>query len=282
MTMTCSDLKTSIAEYLEDQLQVSVFRDDCVLTLPIKTLDGRWVSVYVEQPLENSFLVHDGSKTDSELFSQGVKMTEIDKEMNEAIAAKYGVAIKDRMLQRLCRGNELSEAILAVGQCAAMLTTQLIWTPIELEEDRVSRDVAAALTSWKPSDVRIDENVELEGKSEKHRIHFVARKATRRTAINILSSRRGRSLDRARDYDYAWLDIERKSQDVKAWGRLAVIPSVEMWSTRALGIVKDASNDTIALPSDREAELRERIPEAMTRLTSPDFSPGNKTPFTLE
>jgi len=280
MRLICSDVKHSVAEYLEDQLQVSVFKNDCILTLPIKTLDGRWVSVFVES-LDNHFLVHDGSKTDSELFSQGVKMTDIDKEMNTAIAEKYGLIIKDRTLQRLCRLDELTEAILSVGQCAAMLTTQLIWTPIELDEDRIYKDVDAALALWQTPDVRIEKEVMVEGRSEKHLLNFVARKAGYKTAVNVLSSRRGRSLEKARDYDYAWMDLERSPNEYRRCGRLAVIPNAETWSDRALGIVKGAAHDTIALPTDRESELKERIPESMSKLNSSSFSFENKTPFSL-
>jgi hypothetical protein len=239
--------------------------------------------VFVEEALEGSFLVHDGSKTDSELFSQGVKMTDADAEMNAAIAARYGVNIQDRILQRICRRDELSEAIIAVGQCAAMLTTQLVWAPIELDEGRVSRDVAAALTAWRRPDVYIDENVEIEGTSGKHIVTFVVRKATRKTAIDVLSAGRGRSVQKARDYDYAWLDVKRRSKEsYEGYGRLAVIAGAETWTNKALGIVKQASHDTIALPSEREAELGERIPEAMSRFTSPDFSPENVRPFALD
>jgi hypothetical protein len=142
--------------------------------------------------------------------------------------------------------------------------------------------VGAALTDWKPSDVLIDKNVEVEGRTEKYILDFVARKATSKTAINVLLSRRGRSLEKAKRYDYAWLDIERSSSEYRSYGRLAVIPSVETWTPKALGIVKDASHDTIALPSDREAEFRERIPEAMARLTSPGFSLEDRPPFALE
>jgi hypothetical protein len=281
--LVCSEIKSSTARYLEGQLLISGRPDDaCVITLPIKTLDGRWVSVIVEQKLEDSFRVHDGGKTDSELFSQGVKMTDADEETHAAIAAEYGVSIGDRIIQKVCRRADLSEAIMAVGQCAAMMTSQLLWARVELEEDRVCRDVAAALTLWKPADVRIDENVSLEGRRYKHVVHFVAHKSTQNTAVDVLSSRRGRSLEKAKDYDYAWMDMERRSNEYRAWGRLAVIPSMETWSPKALGIVRDASHDTIALPTDRESELRERIPEAMSRLTSPGFSPKEKTPFSLD
>lgn len=281
MRPICSDVKHSVAKYLEEQLHVSPFKNDCILTLPIKTLDGRWVSVFVEQSLDNSFLVHDGGKTDSELFSQGVKMTDVDSEMNAAIAAKYGAIIKDRMLQRLCRHSELAEAILSVGQCAAVLATQLIWTPIELEENRAYREVDAALARWQPADASIEKDVKVEGISEKHTLNFVARRGKYTTAINVLSSRRGRSLEKARDYDYSWLDMERSPNEYRACGRLAVIPNAETWSDKALGIVKGASHDTIALPTDREEELRERIPESVSKLNSPAFLFEKKTPFSL-
>jgi hypothetical protein len=282
--LACSEITTSMTKYLEDQLLISTRPNNaCVLTLPIKTLDGRSVSVIVEQTFEDAFIVHDGGKTDSELFSQGVKMNDSDDQTHAAIAAKYEVSIRDRMIQKVCRRVELNEAILTVGQCAAMMTSQLLWSSVEIEDDRVYRDVSAALTLWKPADVHIDEKVTLNGTKEQHTVGFVVvlESAHRMAAVDVLLSSRARALDRARKYDYTWMDMERKSPEYRNWARLAIIPSVEAWSPKALEIIRSSANEAIVLPSDQEATLNERISESMAKLAGPGFSPGERAPFAL-
>ena len=276
--LDCSDIKTSMAKYLEDQLLLSKRANHtCVLTLPIKTFDGRWVSVIVEQKFDDSFLVHDGGKTDSELFSQGVKMNAADEETHAAIAAKYEVSIGDRLIQKVCHRAELNEG------CAAMMTSQLLWSPIEIEIDRIYRDVSAALTLWKPPDTRITEKVILDGTKEQHTVGFVvARKSARSTAaIDVLSSSRGHALEKARKYDYTWMDMERKSEEYRGWARLAIIPSVEGWTSKALEIIRNSANDAIALNSDEEGSLGGLVSESIEKLTGPGFSPGNRAAFSL-
>ena len=48
----------------------------CVVSLPIETLDGRFVDVYVEFKAGGHVVVHDGGKTVSELYAQGIHLTE--------------------------------------------------------------------------------------------------------------------------------------------------------------------------------------------------------------
>lgn len=270
----CSHIKQSISRYMRDQLETSIFHDHCVVTLPIKTLDGRWISVLVEDRLQDRFLVHDGGKTDSELFGQGVKMSESALATQTRIAAKFGVTIADRMIQTMCSANELGDAIMAVAQTAAMLTVQLVWSAIEVEEARIHSQVAEALTLWRPADAKIEQNVELEGAADIHTFNFVSyavAPAHRNAAISILAS--SRPLEKAERYGYIWLDMEKRAAEYQNWARLAVIPRAETWSKRALNVVKYYANDTLELTSEAESIISERIPESMSRLVNAEVLP---------
>jgi hypothetical protein len=67
MQATCSEIKESVARYFTENLRASPsLRSGCTITLPIKSVDDRWVFVLVEEWYD-MFRVHDGGKTDSEL-----------------------------------------------------------------------------------------------------------------------------------------------------------------------------------------------------------------------
>ncbi len=265
----CSKVKKSVAHYLRDQVETSVFSGYCVVTLPIKSLDGRWMSVLVEEKFEDQFLVHDGGKTDSELFGQGQKMSESDLTVQAAIAAKFGVTIADGMIQMLSRGSGLSEAIMAVAQTAAMLTGQLVWPAVEVEEQRLQKRVGQALSLWNPDYLRIEQNVEIKGAADIHSFNFIgyAQTPARRTAaINILAT--SHALEKAQRYGYLWLDMEKRGSEYEKWARLAVIPNVETWSKRALNIVKYYATDIVELTKDDESKIDVQVPESMSRLVN--------------
>ena len=274
-TSLCSRIKRSLSEYLADQVTASASRDYCVVTVPIKTVDDRWVSVIVEERLQDQFRVHDAGKTDSELFGQGIKMTEPDLATQAAIAAKYGVTVGDRMIQTLCQASGLNEAIMAVAQSAAVMTAQLVWPAIEIEEQQIERRVAKALTLWKPDYIDIEQDVSLRGAAQPHKVNFVSRAhapAKRNAAVNILLAST-HHMDKARNYGYLWLDLKEREPRYHDWGRLAVIPRVETWSKGALDLIKHYATDTLEMTKDQEGVIDKSIPEKMSELVNAESLP---------
>jgi hypothetical protein len=77
------------------------------------------------------------------------------------------------------------------------------------------------------------------------------------------------------------MDMERKSEEYRDWARLAIIPSVEGWTSKALEIIRNSANDAIALNSDEEGSLGGLVSESIEKLTGPGFSPGNRAAFSL-
>jgi len=271
-TQLCSDVKQLVAEYLNDNLRGSSRESGgCTITLPLKTVDDRWIFVIVESRFDY-FLVHDGGKTDSSLFSQGVKMSDADEQFNAAIASRYGVMIEKGRIQKNCQRNQLCETILAVGQSAIAMTAQLV-SPrlVEAEAQEVHVRVSEALRLWKPEDMVIEQNVEIEGMLSTHTLNFITRpkgKAHKTAAIKILPASNPRG--RAERYGFMHYDILLNSEhpERKNWVNLAVILGVETWSEPALRIVKGLADTTLEVTTEKQTELEGRIPKMLSALTA--------------
>jgi len=271
-TNLCSEIRKLVAAHLTDNLRASGRGlQECTITLPVKTVDDRWVSVIVEEKYDY-FVVHDGGQTDSALFSQGLKMSDADEQFNAAVATRYHVSVHDKMIQKMCRKDELSETIMAVAEASAVMTAQLVSARfVEGEVQEVQSRVSEALRLWKPDDVEIQQNVEIKGGLSTHRFNFVAKgKASghRTATIKILPPSRPR--DRAERYGFMQLDM-RQTPEFKDWASLAVILGAEMWTEPALQIVNRLADKTIEVTSDQESEVEARIPSAMTYLAAAEL-----------
>src|ERR1700691_4439101 len=114
----CSTLRDSLVKHFADQLTITGdLSDQCILTFPIKTLDSRLVSVIVEEKMGNYYTVHDGGKTESALFCEDLNITDSVRENQKRIARVFGVNVADRLIQKTCRREDLSEAIESGPHC---------------------------------------------------------------------------------------------------------------------------------------------------------------------
>src|SRR5580658_7810810 len=145
----CSIVKDSLVKHFGARLNITDDNDQCILTFPTKTLDNRFVSVIVEEKLGGYYAVHDGGKTESALFCEGLSITDSVRENQRRIARVFGVSVSERIIQKTCTREELNETILSVAQCAAMFTTQLLLHE-DAPEESISKKVFRALTLWKP------------------------------------------------------------------------------------------------------------------------------------
>ena len=75
-TQGCSSIRDSLLSFLGTELEVSTFENQCIITLPLKTLDDRFLDVYVEPRIGDYIVVHDGGRTASELHAQGIHLTD--------------------------------------------------------------------------------------------------------------------------------------------------------------------------------------------------------------
>lgn len=265
----CFEIQQLVAAHLLENLRGSGRGgQECTITLPIKTVDNRWVSVIVEEKYDY-FLVHDGGQTDSVLFSQGLKMSDADEHFNAAIASKYQVTVQNRMIQKTCRKGDLSRTIMAVAEASAVMTAQLVSSRlVDVEVQEVQSRVSEALRLWRPDDVEIQQNVEVQGGLSTHRFNFIAKSSAsghRTATIKILPPSRPR--DRAERYGFMQLDM-RQTPEFRDWASLAVILGAETWTEPALQIVNRLADKTIELASDQESEVEARIPKVMNTLAA--------------
>ena len=117
----CSSIKSAVVAAWTANTSVKTRGLTCVLTLPIQTLDGRFVEVFVEQKFGDSLLVHDAGKTVGELHVQGMHWTDSRRAILKGIAERFRVQLDERgVFQTLCKKNAVQQAVLAISQCASV------------------------------------------------------------------------------------------------------------------------------------------------------------------
>ena len=88
MVLNCQTTRESLIGYIANATAVTQIGETCVATLPIPTVDGRLVNVFVETTLGDYFVVHDGGKAVNELILQGVKIADSITQRFDALARR--------------------------------------------------------------------------------------------------------------------------------------------------------------------------------------------------
>ena len=162
-TQICSSIRHSILSSFDDELEVSSFQDYCVVTLPIKTVDDRFLDVYVEPKPPDFYIVHDGGKTEAELYTQGLHITDSRMGLLKALAVQFGATFDGGVFTISCRSTSLHKAVLAIGQCASLAVRDILSHSPVVEEEPVKSRVRRTLDSWKPATVDIQPGLEVSG-----------------------------------------------------------------------------------------------------------------------
>jgi len=271
VTLNCSELRDLIAAQFGEHVRVRVSRDHCIVTLPIKTVDDDRISVVVEEKL-GYFLVHDGGTTDSALFSQGVTLHPRKLEQQHEIARRFGVEVVDNLIRRtgpLRDLKQIYEAVLAVAQCAALASLELMSHQVEIEDEPIVGKVGRAIEAWRPAFVsHIERNEKVEGTLAQHTFNFVAHASDRRhqtTAVRVLPATKPHW--QAERYGFLALDI-KDHPIFGTWRRLAVIHRPEEWTLKDLELVEHLSDQTLLVKKDAENEIAIVVPEALELLAS--------------
>jgi hypothetical protein len=269
MQPTCSEIKEMVAQYLTENLRTSPsLRSGCTITLPIKSVDDRWVFVIVEERY-NMLRVHDGGKTDSELFSQGLKMGESDAGFIAGVARKYGVTVEDRIIQKVCPKSELSAAIVAVAEAATVMTAQLISSRMaEAEGEQVHSRISKLLHQWDQTKFDIEENPEITTGVATHKVNFVTKyRFSDRTPTTIKILPPSNPRDRAERYGFMLYDM-KENPKYSGWSNLALVTGADKWSTPALDIVKRMATKTVEIRPDNQDEIESSFPGLIEGLTA--------------
>jgi hypothetical protein len=235
------------------------------LTLPIRTIDGRFVEIFIEQKFGDSLLVHDAGKTAGELHLQGLHWTESRRTILASIAAKFGVSIDSKgVFQVACKADTVADAIISVSQCAAVGMFEIAQHFPVIEEEPVASQIKRTMLRWKPQFLDVANNVRIRGANgAEHLFDSVAhhKDAKHRTvAIKALPFGYGARVQADR---YGFMVLDVKDTEYDKWRRLAVISQVERWPIASLKIVRRFSADTLELRSGedhfKDAELTNRV-----------------------
>lgn len=124
--VNCNSVRDSFLKHLTEVSTIQLVRDLCVLTVPMRTVDGRLVDVFIESRAEDYFLVHDAGKAANELILQGVNLTPSIQKNCESLATKFSVQWSEEMFQVRCKIDHLNAAILGVAMCSSLATIHLL------------------------------------------------------------------------------------------------------------------------------------------------------------
>ena len=95
--MTCETIRQKISERLAGKVFASG-NGTCEITVPVRTPDNGFVTIYV-QPSGNSFLIHDGGATDSQLFAYNIDTSQGGaKARRKQLMERFNVATGNGMM----------------------------------------------------------------------------------------------------------------------------------------------------------------------------------------
>ena len=266
--MDCQHLKDNLLRFIGEGLKVIARSPThCTVTLPLITLDGRYIDVHVEELEVYRYaeryvaVVHDAGRTTAELYAQGIHLTPRKRFMFDNLAARYGVDFDsqdDSFKLMLRAGEDIQDAVLAVTQCASLaMHDVLAHKPVE-ESIRVPSMVRRVMGQWSDSTQAFDVHVDypLEGIVGQALLTFdylaiPARDDASRVAVQVLS--RSDTLKTLAD-SYGFLALNIQGTDYGTWPRVAVISNAGAWDSASLNLVRRFSTMTLALsPVGREA-----------------------------
>jgi hypothetical protein len=252
-------------------LEATATEQGCIVTLPLKTADDRFIDVFVDQMTgsKNFMYVHDGGKNTAELYAQGIHPNDTQEAMLKGIARAHGATFHDGRFQILCKNEaEIQAAVLAIGQCAALSMIEVVSHIPNVQEEPLTGRVARALQAWQPPHVEIERRVHIAGRTGlDHVFDFVAKSARfdRRTvALKLLPPSVGPAWQVSR---YALLALDLEGKEAAQWSRLAIVSKAELWQPKTIDVVRQFSTDIIVLKTDEEEEIERMLPHKMNMLT---------------
>jgi hypothetical protein len=241
---TCLSIKDALLAYLSEFTQIVNDGDDCIMTVPINTLDDRWVDVTVVEKSKDYFVVHDSGKSVDELFLQGLSLSDTRIAILHDIAARYGVNfVDDYQFVAHCPRSLLQHSIWAVAQCSNLAMSEILRHKASVQDESATEAVGQIIDEWsKDNGVSLRSNVPAKGKIAQHSFDFVANGEHSVVAINVLNPTSG-ALARAQRYGYQALDLAGTSTD--SWKKLAVLAKPDLWSPEPKRIVTELATQSI-------------------------------------
>lgn len=265
----CHSIRASLLHYLGEQTEILSLGDTCIISLPIKTVDNRWVEISVDQRMDGYYVVHDGGKTFGELVSHGVRITESQTILLNQIACTYGAVVKDGAFAVGCKSDKLQEAILAVAQCASLGMLEAMKHRPVVEEEPIVAVAGDVISEWSAGRGKIQRRAQIQGDSAQHKLDFVfypSRSGKHHPiAVNVLQPSYTPMIS-AQRYGFLALDVD-KVAFFRNWRRLAIIARRSEWTPEAVALIeKHAARTLTVRTGGTGTDLREPLIEAMNDL----------------
>lgn len=251
-SQVCFSIRDSFLAYLSEHTIAHDSDGDCVLTVPINTIDNRWVDVTVEDLANGAYRVHDGGKASDELFLQGVPLSDKKFDVMQLIANKYAVHVDNGRFMIECRADEIQHSISAVAHSSAMAMTELIRHRPSQEDETVKSEVGRIVYDWGlQHKYRVVSDLEVSGDTTQHKLDFLAADESHHVAVNILNPGQN-SLARAQRYGFQGFDLKHNYATYK---NLVVLAHPQLWSQNARGIVDRIANRTVDFSGTAAEEI---------------------------
>lgn len=263
----CSSIRAELLNYIGKQTDVTGLRDSCIITLPLRTVDDRWVDVYIEQRNADYFIVHDAGKTVSELLSHGLNLTESKISLLGCIAQRFGANVNDGSFMRGCKLSGLQEAIMAIAQCASLGMIELLKHSANFAELPLTTALDAALHSWAGDRASVESRVVVQGESVQHTFDFVCRPLAdniQTVAVSILRPSYT-PMATAKLYGFTILDLGRKKS---GWKKMAILAKDSEWTEDARELIRKHAGKVISIASADLRELKTELPSALDELVA--------------
>jgi hypothetical protein len=261
--LKCDYVRKSLTNYLASTTAVSQIGDSCVVTLPVPTVDGRLVDVFIETTLGDYFVVHDGGKAINELILQGVSITDSVTQHFDALARRFQISYTDETFKTTVRSGDVQSVILAVGMCSGLAMAQLVGhIPVAVEEP-IRDQFGHAVRGWARRRFKISGNVVVRGDYAQHRFDFVAypkQSKAPTVAMSVLLPG-SNSLAAAERFGFKATDLQ-SIKKYRGWRKVAVQGRSESWSGEAKALLQRCADVVIELRDESKLDrqtVREKL-----------------------
>lgn len=258
MILDCKAIRESLAGYLQSETDVISGKNYCLLSLPLKVLDGAYAEVFIEERGADSFLIHDGGKTLNHLESSGVLLSESRIATLSDLAVRLGVILstQDRSFKMIAKANTINSAAISIGQCCSIALYQLLTHIPSSEEERIRSRVRRMVRDWSTRrGINIKEDRKYSGAVRQYKLDFVA-ESKPPVAISILIPTYGATVSADR-YGLQILDLGTRPQ-FDNWKTLAVLAKPQRWREQPRKIVAKLATRTTDLP-DSDLPMAEEL-----------------------
>lgn len=260
----CHSIKDALLSFMGNEVLVRESNEGCVLVLPSKTVDDRFVTIFIDQKSSGYFLVHDAGKTAAELHGQGVHLTELRAETFAQMAERLGANFADGVFQVGCQEETLMSAVLAIGQCESLGMWHLLGHKPDLAEEPVETRVERGITAWNPSyPLKLEHRVRVKGTSTNHVFEFVTYPQVERREPIAIKILRPSDDPNGKAREYGFLAYDLKQTYFASWHRLAVLTKADQWSSAARNLVAEFSSATLQVETGDESSIENRIPATL-------------------